>query len=100
MLESCAKQFGKSLDRQEESFASEKPGETICIQSTARGQVVDVRVEKQIARPGMQHTDQTNLPAHQAWIFGQALSSLSRSLEEQVVDQFLVAAGKLAKFSR
>ena len=81
-LEGCAKQHGKGLDRQKEAFSSGAPGGTNCIQSAARNQVVDMRMIKQVARPGMQHTDQANLPTHQAWIFGQALSSLSRCLEE------------------
>ena len=54
----------------------------------------------QVACPGMQNPHQSDLSTHKARISGQLLDSLSRSAEEQVVDQFLVLAGEQAQFRR
>jgi len=57
-----------------------------------------MRVVDEITGPSVQDTDQTDLATDQAWISGQFLDRLRGSVEEQVVDQFLVTKCQVAEF--
>ena len=64
----------------------------------ARGrQVMHVGMVGQLAGPGMQDAHQPDLATHKARIASELLGSLCGSPEQQVVNAFLVLAGKLAE---
>jgi len=59
-----------------------------------------MRMVDEIAGPGVQDTDQTDLTTDQARISGQFLDCLRGGVEEQVVDQFLVTISQVAELGR
>ena len=95
-LEGSPEQLGESFYRQEKVFTCGQPPLSIVAHPTARNQVMHMRMVEQVAGPGMQHADHSNLAAHKSWISGQFLGCLGRSAEEQAVDQLLILAGDLA----
>jgi len=54
----------------------------------------------QVAGPGVQDTDQTDLPADITRVKRKFLRRLSRSLKEQGVEFFLMSAYEIAQLSR
>jgi len=104
VLQSASKgsteQLGKGLHRQEEVIAGRKPELPIWAQPASRSQVVEVGMIEQIARPGMQDTHQANLTADIAWVLGQRLGCLSRSLKQDGIHQLLVALCQVAQLRR
>ena len=53
----------------------------------------------ELACPGMQDAHQPNLATHKARIMGELLGGLCGSPKQQIVNELLVLAGKLAEFS-
>ncbi len=88
-------EFGKGFDRQEEIIVRGQPGLLIWGDTAARDKVVDMGVVGQVTGPGVEHVDHTDLTSNVTGIFGLFLCCFCRSLEEGVVDEFLVSAGNL-----
>jgi hypothetical protein len=59
-----------------------------------------MRMKDQVAGPGVQDTDQADLPADITRIKSEFLSSLGRSLKEQRVENFLIGAYQGTQLSR
>ena len=57
-------------------------------------------MKAQVARPGLQHADEADLPAEEAWIAGQLLHRRRRGTKQQGIELALLAAGKLAQRGR
>jgi len=55
---------------------------------------MDVGMVSQVAGPGLQDAQETNLTTEEAGVVGQLLQSRGRSLKQQVIDQALVSAGE------
>ena len=54
----------------------------------------------QVTSPGVEDTDQSELPTNKAGILGQLLCRSRRGTKEQVIDKSLVTAGERAQGSR
>jgi hypothetical protein len=92
--------LGESLDWEQEVMVSSEPGSVIGGQPTSGDEIVNVRMVGQVASPGVQDTDQTELSADKAGVLGQMLCCSYRGLKEQVIDKRLVTAGEWAQGGR
>lgn len=54
-------------------------------------------MKREVAAPGVQDAKHADLPTQETWVPGEELSGGSRSLEEQIIEQGLMAAGCLSK---
>ena len=94
MLKTGAEKFGERFDRQEEIRARWKP--TRPVQTSAWNEIVNMGMIRQVARPGVKDAHQANLPAHEARVLRQLLGGLGGGLKQNMIEQFLVLAGKVA----
>jgi hypothetical protein len=77
-----------------------QPTPPIVGQTTARHQVMHVRVVAQIARPGLQDAEQAHLRAQKASVVGQLHQRGGRGAKEQIVERALVAIGDITQLGR
>jgi hypothetical protein len=70
-----SKEAGEGLDVNEEGIAGTPPGVTVSGQTAAGDEVMNVGMVSQVAGPGLQHPQETKLPADKAGIGGQSLQS-------------------------
>lgn len=73
--ELAPKQAGQGLDMNEEGIASAQPSLTIAGQTASGDEVMNMGMITQVAGPGLQHPQETDLPADKARIGGQSLQS-------------------------
>lgn len=91
---------GEGLDRDQEVMVGREPGAVIEGQPTGRDEIVNVRMVGEVASPGVQNADQTELSADKTGVLCQKLCCSCRGLKEQVIDKRLVTAGEWAQGSR
>ena len=72
-----------------EGIAGAEPGLPVSGQAAAGNEVMNVGMVGQIAGPGLQHPQQTDLTAEEARVVGQFLQSRCRSLKQEVIYLFL-----------
>jgi hypothetical protein len=87
-------QARQGFDVNQESITGTPPGVPIGGQTTAGNEVVDVRMKSQVAGPGLQHAQETDLPANEAGVSRQLLQRRRRSLKQQVVHLALMTPGQ------
>jgi hypothetical protein len=97
MMEFGPKDFGEGLDWEQEMMVGREPGAVIGGQATGGDEIVNVRMVAQVASPGVQDTDQTELSPDKTGVLGQMLCRSRRGLKEQVIDKRLVTAGDWAQ---
>ena len=97
VMEFGPKDFGEGLDWKQEMMVGREPGTVIGGQPTGRDEIVNVRMVGQVASPGVQDTDQTELSADKTGVLGQMLCRSCRGTKEQVIDKRLVTAGDWAQ---
>ena len=88
---------GECLDRDQEVMVGREPGAVIEGQPTGRDEIVNVRMVGEVASPGVQNADQTELSADKTGVLCQKLCCSCRGLKEQVIDKRLVTAGEWAQ---
>jgi len=89
--------LGEGFDWEQEVMVGREPGAVIVGQPTGRDEIVNVRMVGQVASPGVQDTDQTELSPDKTGVLGQMLCRICRGLKEQVIDKRLVTAGDWAQ---
>ena len=87
-----AENFRQRFDRHEKLPSHRQPPRPIWRQTAAGDDEVQMRMIRQIARPGLQHAKEAKLAADEFWIVRQFLQSGRRGLEEEAVDERLMAA--------
>jgi hypothetical protein len=88
---------GEGFDWEQEMMVGREPGAVIGGQPTGRDEIVNVRMVGQVASPGVQDTDQTELSPDKTGVLGQMLCCSRRGTKEQVIDKRLVTAGEWAQ---
>jgi len=84
---------------QEVGVLCRQPGVAVHGGDAGGDEIMDVRMEGEVASPRMQHADQAQLSTEETWVAGQGLDSLGRGAEEQVVKDALVTARQVAQYS-
>ena len=79
-----------------EGIAGAQPGLPISRQPAAGDKIMDVGMVSQVAGPGLQHAQETNLTADKAGVVGQLLQGRGRGLKQQVIHLPLLTAGQSA----
>jgi hypothetical protein len=88
---------GEGLDWKQEMMVGREPGAVIEGQPTGRDEIVNVGMVGQVASPGVQDADQTELSPDKTGVLGQMLCRSRRGLKEQVINKRLVTAGDWAQ---
>jgi len=88
---------GEGFDGEQEVMVGREPGAVIGGQPTGRDEIVNVRMVGQVASPGVQDADQTELSPDKTGVLGQMLCCSCRGLKEQVINKRLVTAGEWAQ---
>ena len=78
-----AEDAGERFDGQQKVFACGAPAAGSA-QAAAGDEVMNVRMMKQLAGPGMQYADHANAAADEPWILSQLQQGGGRSAKEQV----------------
>lgn len=93
-------ELGECLDGEKEVVVSGHPNFPVLGKSAAGDQIVDMGMIGQVAGPGVQDAEHADLAAEVTGVTGQGLGRFCRSLEEGMVEEFLVSAGRLPQFFR
>src|SRR5829696_3559022 len=81
------KQLRERFAMHEKGAPTDDPSLLIWRKSEGRNQIMDVRMVAQVARPGLQHAQHTNLPTQEAWILSELLQSSGGGAKQQRVDR-------------
>src|SRR6266508_5045614 len=95
LLQFATENSGEGTHRQQEVVACGNP--FFVSPSAGRNEIVEVRMVRQVASPGLQNTDHPDLSAHPTRLVCQLLSGSRRRFEEQIIEQALVRASNLIK---
>jgi len=100
LLQFATENPGERSHRQQEIVPCPNPAFFSALPTTARDEIVDVRMVGQVASPGVQHTHHPNLAAKPTWLSCQLLCGSCGRFEQQIVKQSLVSASHLVEASR
>src|SRR5215213_7915237 len=81
------KQLRERFAMHEKGSPPDDPSLPIGRKREGRNQIMDVWMVAQVARPGLQHTEHTNLSTQEAWILGELLQSCGGGAKEQRIDR-------------
>ncbi len=100
LLQPGAKYSRERSHREKEVVAGGHPAMLCLVPPACRNEIVNVRMVRQVASPGMQHPHHPDLAANPAWLLCQLLGGCCGCFEEQVVEQALVRTGHFVEARR
>jgi hypothetical protein len=90
------KKDGQRFDMNQKIFPGWQPTLTVITQTATRDQIMHMGMVIQVATPGMQDANHSDLTADKARVLSQLLCGCCRSPKEKIVDRSLVTPGKLS----
>jgi hypothetical protein len=99
ICELSAEYSGESFGGDQEVLGGGEPFFAIFRDATPRDEIMEMRVVREIARPGMEDPHHPNETADESGIFGELEQSLRGGFEKEVVEEFLVGTGQVSEFT-